>query len=1160
MHGPHVTKNRLVSRSIVSRAGRVRPEKRHSSRPGVECEMLEGRTFFSFVYEDFGALTSINDPHEFGAGTTNRFFGPIAILDDIDHDGVRDVLIGNTGTETVGRTGTYLRGAAVFSGATGALLRTHDEPGAADDRYGWQVANVGDVDDDGVADYGISHGGYLYSGATGTLIRRYGGTIAGAGDVNRDGVDDLLVGDPDNQRVSVYSGISDDILREFLPTPIAGGSGFGDRLYGGVDLDSDGVPDAVVESSVPSGTPGYPVPHLWAFSGATGAVLWDRGSPGNSSYSFRYEPTANVLPDLTGDAVADVVVTVGDQLFILSGVDGEVARALTPVPAGGLGRFVSAYGDLDQDGSIDLALSGGDPGSGASRLLVISSATGGVLSSVGFFGATPDLGPYGFGGAFAGSVGVADLDGDGLNDLIGIYQRLGSYQLPGFARSFVFSGSQLLGTTISGVGTGPVSRSIIWGQASLHAFLARDGVVEFLSGHDQWADDEVIIDIYESDTEIVILGAASSNGRLPFVWIADHNLMNVRRVDITRPFPFGDPPNPPTIEDFGVAVAGHHVLVNQLINNTVSSVFLFDADTEVFTSVMDGTGVDLGLLPTVLGPDLIVLVGLGTDDPPMSYLWRQTRVSPVPSMSSFPGQPIALSPSGEFAISLVVGAGGSREIHRHWESPSGPTDVIVPMVEGGEDYAPAGVNNFGDVTGTYILTATGQRSGFYYASATQETFDLRSGEVLGDPFGYSSTSLTRVTAPTNTGDVLVQWAGRFALVTLADPAFADGPIRAADGATISVAFTPDGSVYVVTGNGAGETLHLARGPAGWAARDLNQSHGFGVPFRLQASTYVTWYDVGDSNPTIALVRPEGLLLLEPTGNPDVWVVRNLTEEIAGAEPIVDGLLTFLPQNGLRIVAGLNASGELMLYGQTVGTRPDGSQAWAFDNLFESLVYPTGTPPPRFREYTGTPSLVGYVTGWGGQNIAGIAGGGQIVVFWTAPGLTGWRITNLAQVLNNSDFSAASSYRSISVSLTPWNGINIYGESTQGNRIQVLWWVPQFGGLWRAETLTATNFTPTGTYPAGTLTSYSTPWGGLNVARVNPSGQIEVYWWSPASNHWTQEVLNPQTTSHLRNFHAVGRLSSAVSPQGEMNIFARNELGDIFRFVWDPQHSWRLERV
>ncbi len=1108
----------------------------------------------SFVYEDFGALTSLNDPREFGDGESNGYYGPVTVLDDVDGDGIRDVLMGNAGTFTSGRSTGYLRGAAVLSGATGALIRSHNEVGAYTDGYGWTVQNVNDVDGDGVSDYSVGRTSplnpserreFLYSGWSGTLIREYAASgLVAMGDLDNDGQADLfalLIGEP---RGVVYSGISDTVIREFSLGMNPRNRSLAGVLGGGIDLNTDGTPDAVLYLSVDMGA-GNIDRRLIAFSGADASVLWEQVNPSGPGlfYNSGEYGRVSVIADLTGDGVVDLAATNADHLLILSGVDGTIARDWT-VPVGGtLGKDIALYGDLDQDAVADLVVGASSLGNGG-RVLVVSGADGSVLSSLGFLNdPPPNFGPY---GTFGDHVAVADLDGDGSSDILAIYQRFGSFGLGGFSRSYVFDGTRLAPTVVAGTGSGPVSRSIVWGQASSRGFIVRDSVVEYLTDYSLWNVGEVVIDVYESADEIVILGAAAANGHLPFVWIADHHLMNVRRMEIVRPFPIGGPPNPPMIEDFGVAVAGHQVLFNRVINSTVTSAYLFDADTEQYTMLLEGAvSVDVGIDEAGV---VTALIGRERTSPPQTIIWRGGMITELP------GRPVSLSPLAHFAVNVLVDGIGLVNLLVTGEPF---TVVAIPRLNSGEDFGPVGVNDFGDITGTYIVTASGQRSGFYYAGIIQQMFDLRTGEIFGDPAALASTSLTKVMAPTNASDVLMSWGGRFSLLTLADPQFIGGPNRVGADATIAVAFTPSGSVYVITANAAGETLHLVRAANGWTGQDLNNDYGFGAAFRLPASKFVTWYDADDSNPTIALLRPEGLLLLEPTGNPNVWIIRNLTQEI-GAEAIIDGLITFVPPSGLRIVAGLNAEGELVLYGQTVRSRPDGSQEWAFDNLYDSVVYPTGTPPPAFRQYTGVANLVGYVTGWGGQNIAGLAGGGQIVVFWTAPGLNGWRITNLAQV-SDGDGSATSAFGSLHVTLTPWNGINLYGENATGNRVNAAWWVPQFGGRWRSEYLIS-DVPNSALYPRNTLTAYATPWGGLNVARIDPNGQIEVYWWSPAADQWTREVLNPQTDSHLRHFHAVGRLSSAVSNEGELNIFARNELGDIMRFFWDPQHPWQLERV
>ena len=98
---------------------------------------------------------------------------------------------------------------------------------------------------------------------------------------------------------------------------------------------------------------------------------------------------------------------------VLSGADGSVLMLLEGDRAGGrLGRSIAAVGDLDGDGTTDLAL--GAPATGAAgetgRVFLVSGASGAVLSVL----QGAEVGSeYGHAVSAAG-----DLDGDGTADLV----------------------------------------------------------------------------------------------------------------------------------------------------------------------------------------------------------------------------------------------------------------------------------------------------------------------------------------------------------------------------------------------------------------------------------------------------------------------------------------------------------------------------------------------------------------------------------------------------------------------------------------------------------------------------------------------------------------------------------------------------------------------
>src|SRR5215467_6621707 len=200
--------------------------------------------------------------------------------------------------------------------------------------FGRSIAVVSDIDGDGIADlavgapfqdgdfdstqrgYGLPLNVgkvYLVSGASLSEIRRledpqfqmvqellfggqFGASVAAAGDLNNDGITDILVGVPDHivpvvddslinaGRAFVFSGSDGSILFTLDdPTPEEGAR-FGFAVAGIGDVNNDGVPDLVV--GVPK-----------------------KDSP---------------------DGLADV-----GTVYILSGADGTLIRSLNPPSQGG---------------------------------------------------------------------------------------------------------------------------------------------------------------------------------------------------------------------------------------------------------------------------------------------------------------------------------------------------------------------------------------------------------------------------------------------------------------------------------------------------------------------------------------------------------------------------------------------------------------------------------------------------------------------------------------------------------------------------------------------------------------------------------------------------------------------------------------------------------
>lgn len=307
--------------------------------------------------------------HEFTGEQSGDSFGWVSEnLGDIDGDGVSDFIIS---APFFSDDGTPQGKAYVYSGAGGSLLNT--VAGGTYDELGFWASSAGDVNADGVPDYIIGARGSLdapqrfkgrvlvFSGDDHSLLHEltidgisgFGYDVAGVGDLNDDGYDDFVVGAPfvtgtffRQGQVYVYSGYDG---AELWHRDGADVDDFMGTAVGGIDdLNGDGVPDVLVGAMGAGRALGRTTNGAaWVLSGATGETLMrlDAFAAGTAERFGQF--FASSAGDVNDDGTPDIFIpdyddwrgggiggrTTAGQLgtgraYVFSGVDGSYLHVI----------------------------------------------------------------------------------------------------------------------------------------------------------------------------------------------------------------------------------------------------------------------------------------------------------------------------------------------------------------------------------------------------------------------------------------------------------------------------------------------------------------------------------------------------------------------------------------------------------------------------------------------------------------------------------------------------------------------------------------------------------------------------------------------------------------------------------------------------------------
>ena len=376
----------------------------------------------------------------------DRFGASVANIGDLNGDGVSDIAVGAVFNDASGSNSgaTHI----IFMNSNGTAsdtveinaTTTNDLVLSSGDRFGSSIANIGDLNNDGISDIAVGSSrndifgtdrGVIYilfmnndgiasdtieinSNTRNDLVLTnydlFGSSIANIGDLNNDGISDIAVGAPGavggvvhimfmnhNGTISSTIEINNNTVNGLV---LHSADGFGSSIANIGDLNGDGTSDIIVgapyDDAAGSDTGAIHVMFMNSNGTVSSTIKINNNTVNgpvlNSNVLFGHS-VANI-GDLNGDGVSDIVVGAPENANSVIGSgfvhvmfmnsNGTVSNTIeinnntTNGPVLDyytfFGSSVTNIGDLNGDGTSDIAVGAYGDGAGVTHIIFMNNS------------------------------------------------------------------------------------------------------------------------------------------------------------------------------------------------------------------------------------------------------------------------------------------------------------------------------------------------------------------------------------------------------------------------------------------------------------------------------------------------------------------------------------------------------------------------------------------------------------------------------------------------------------------------------------------------------------------------------------------------------------------------------------------------------------------